>query len=114
AEILADFYGPAYYGTIAGISGLLIGVAQAASPLLAGLIHDWAGGYTAVMWMFCAAAGLAIIAATIAQRRAPGRPTVVKPAPQSLARSRPRSRLRGGGSEHGVYASKIAAEQTTG
>jgi MFS family permease len=73
ADLLADFYGPVHYGAIGGISAFFIGVAQAVSPLMAGLIHDRSGGYGAVMWVLCAAVGLAIIAATVAERSAPAR-----------------------------------------
>jgi cyanate permease len=43
-------------------------LAQAAGPLLSGLLHDWTGGYTGSLEGFAALAFLSILAALAARR----------------------------------------------
>ena len=42
----ADYFGRANYGAIRGLALSAQVLAQAAGPLLSGVLHDWTGGYT--------------------------------------------------------------------
>jgi predicted MFS family arabinose efflux permease len=64
AAAIADLYGPAGYGTIAGVMGAVTTVARAAAPVTAAL-YAAAAGYTALLWSL---AGLAAVAAALAYR----------------------------------------------
>jgi MFS family permease len=64
AAAVADLYGPAGYGTIAGVMGAVTTVARAAAPVAAAL-YAAAAGYTTLLWTL---AGLAIVAAALAYR----------------------------------------------
>ena len=46
AALVAEFYGPAHYGGISGVSAFCITVAQALGPDSAGITFDYYGSYT--------------------------------------------------------------------
>ena len=64
ATAVADLYGPAAYGTIAGVAALMTTGARAAGPV-AGAIYAVAFGYDALFWTL---AGLSAVAAGLAYR----------------------------------------------
>jgi OFA family oxalate/formate antiporter-like MFS transporter len=64
----ADYFGRANYGAIRGLALPAQVLAQAAGPLLSGLLHDWTGGYTRSLECFTALAFLSILAALAARR----------------------------------------------
>jgi predicted MFS family arabinose efflux permease len=62
AAAIADLYGPAGYGTIAGVMGAVTTVARAAAPVTAA-VYAAAVGYTALLWTLAAlATGAALLA----------------------------------------------------
>jgi MFS family permease len=62
AAAIADHYGPAAYGTIAGVAAAVTTVARAAAPVTAAL-YAAAAGYTALLWTLAVlAAGAAALA----------------------------------------------------
>jgi MFS family permease len=66
AALVADFYGPAEYGSISGILALITTAARAAAPLGASLLHDWANGYRDVFWVMIAVSVVATLAVLMA------------------------------------------------
>jgi predicted MFS family arabinose efflux permease len=64
ATALADLYGPADYGTIAGVAGLTTKLARATGPVAAALFAA-ALGYGALLWTLAA---LSALAAALAHR----------------------------------------------
>ena len=70
----ADYFGRANYGAIRGLALSAQVLAQAAGPLLSGMLHDWTGNYTRSLECFTALSFLSILAALAARRprRAPG------------------------------------------
>jgi hypothetical protein len=64
ATAIADRYGSAAYGTIAGVAGGLTTAARAAGPFAAAL-YAAAVGYTTLLWTLAA---LALAAAVLAHR----------------------------------------------
>jgi MFS family permease len=64
AAAIADHYGAAGYGTIAGVAGAVTTAARAAAPVTAA-VYAVAVGYTAVLWTL---AVLAVLAAVLAYR----------------------------------------------
>jgi predicted MFS family arabinose efflux permease len=53
ATVVADLYGPAAYGTIAGVAALTTTGARAAGPV-AGAVYAAAFGYPALLWTLAA------------------------------------------------------------
>jgi MFS family permease len=71
AALIAEFYGPAEYGSISGILALIITGARATGPLGASLLYDWTGGYDVVLWVLIAlsiAATLSVLMAEPGER----------------------------------------------
>jgi sugar phosphate permease len=70
----ADYFGRANYGAIRGLALSAQVLAQAAGPLMSGILHDWTGNYTRSLECFTALSFLSILAALAARRprRAPG------------------------------------------
>jgi MFS family permease len=66
AALVAEFYGPAEYGSINGLVALISTAARAIAPLGASLLHDWSGGYSAVLWTLVAISLAATIAVLLA------------------------------------------------
>ena len=64
----ADYFGRANYGAIRGLALSAQVLAQAAGPLLSGVLHDWTGGYTRSFECFAVLSSLSILAALAARR----------------------------------------------
>jgi MFS transporter, OFA family, oxalate/formate antiporter len=64
----ADYFGRESFGAIRGVALSLQVLAQAAGPLLSGALRDWSGAYTLSLTVFASVAGLAALAALVAQR----------------------------------------------
>lgn len=64
----ADYFGRESYGAIRGVALSLQVTAQAAGPLVSGMLRDWSGDYTDSLLLFGALAALAIAAALTARR----------------------------------------------
>lgn len=69
----ADYFGRESYGAIRGVALSLQVTAQAAGPLVSGMLRDWSGDYTDSLLLFGALAALAIAVALTARR--PGHPS---------------------------------------
>ncbi|MGH2558539.1 MAG: MFS transporter [Thermomicrobiales bacterium] len=67
AALIAEFYGPAEYGSISGVLALIITGARATGPLGASLLYDWTGGYDAVLWVLIALSVAATVAVLMAE-----------------------------------------------
>jgi OFA family oxalate/formate antiporter-like MFS transporter len=64
----ADYFGRESYGAIRGLALSMQILAQAAGPLLSGVLRDWSGDYTFSLSLFGALAALAAVAALAARR----------------------------------------------
>jgi hypothetical protein len=64
ASVVADLYGPAAYGSIAGVAALTTTGARAVGPFAAAVFAATLG-YSALLWTL---AGLSVAAATLAYR----------------------------------------------
>ena len=64
----ADYFGRESYGAIRGVALSLQVTAQAAGPLVSGMLRDWTGTYTDSLLLFGALASLAVIAALAARQ----------------------------------------------
>jgi MFS family permease len=64
----ADYFGRESYGAIRGVALSLQVVAQAAGPLVSGMLRDWSGNYTDSLILFGVLAALAVVAALLARR----------------------------------------------
>jgi MFS transporter, OFA family, oxalate/formate antiporter len=64
----ADYFGRESFGAIRGVALSLQVLSQAAGPLVSGALRDWSGNYTLSLTLFGSLAGLAIVAALVAQR----------------------------------------------
>ena len=64
----ADYFGRAHYGAIRGLALSAQVLAQAAGPLLSGVLRDWTGNYTRSLECFAALSFLSILAALAARR----------------------------------------------
>lgn len=71
----ADYFGRESYGAIRGVVLAMQVTAQAAGPLVSGMLRDWTGNYTDALLLFGGLAALAFVVATSA----------VRPRSQSLA-----------------------------
>ena len=67
----ADYYGRRSYGAIRGVALTFQVLAQAAGPLLSGVLRDATGTYALSLECFATLASLAIIAALLARPPAP-------------------------------------------
>jgi MFS family permease len=70
----ADHFGRQSYGAIRGISLSIQVLAQAAGPLLSGVLRDRSGSYELPLWCFAGLAALAAAAALFARPPAPAAP----------------------------------------
>ncbi len=71
----ADYFGRRNFGAIRGATLTIQVTAQAAGPLLSGVLRDWTGSYTASHTTFAALAGLAVVIALfVAAPQPPPRP----------------------------------------
>jgi len=64
----ADYFGRESYGAIRGVALSLQVLAQAAGPVLSGVLRDWSGNYTDSLILFGILASLAAVAALAARR----------------------------------------------
>lgn len=71
ASAVADFYGPAYYGSIGGMVGMFVTGARTFAPVGAGALSASLGSYVPVLWMLAAGSALAAVAMFLAQRLVP-------------------------------------------
>lgn len=71
ASSVADFYGPAHYGSIGGVVGMFVTGARTLAPVGAGTMSAALGGYTPVLWMLASGSALAAVAMFMAQRLVP-------------------------------------------
>ena len=67
----ADYYGRRSYGAIRGVALTFQVLAQAAGPLLSGVLRDATGSYALSLECFAALSVLAVIAALFARPPAP-------------------------------------------
>ena len=70
AALMADIFGPARYASISGVMILFVTGARALGPVMAGEIHDLAGGYTVVFGALVASSTIAAGSVLIGQRAA--------------------------------------------
>lgn len=61
----ADYFGRRSFGAIRGVSLAIQVTAQAAGPLLSGVLRDWTGDYSASLTTFATLGGLAALAALL-------------------------------------------------
>jgi MFS family permease len=71
ALAVADFYGPAHYGSIGGVVGMFVTGARTLAPVGAGAMSAALGGYAPVLWTLAAGSALATIAMFVAHRLVP-------------------------------------------
>ena len=64
----ADYFGRANYAAIRSVALSAQVLAQAAGPLLSGVLHDWTGDYKLSLQCFAVLSGLSILAALMARR----------------------------------------------
>lgn len=64
----ADYFGRESYGAIRGVALSLQVTAQAAGPLVSGMLRDWSGTYTDSLLLFGGLAALAVLAALAARQ----------------------------------------------
>lgn len=62
-----DYFGRASFGAIRGIALSVQVLAQAAGPLLSGILHDWSGSYNLSLQCFAVLSGLSLLAALLAR-----------------------------------------------
>ena len=70
--LLAEYYGPAQYGSISGVLALFLAGAQALAPIGAGALYAGFGSYTPVIWILAALSLVSV--AAVAQARMHGWP----------------------------------------
>ena len=63
----ADYYGRVSYGAIRGIALPVQVLAQAAGPLLSGMLRDWSGSYLLSLWCFVVLSALSVASALMAR-----------------------------------------------
>jgi MFS family permease len=68
AALVADLYGPTYYGQINGVLALFVTGSRALAPVSAGAVHDWAGSYEAMLWGLLVASAIATGAVLLVRR----------------------------------------------
>lgn len=71
ASSVADFYGPAHYGSIGGVIGMFVTGARTLAPVGAGTMSAALGGYAPVLWTLASGSALAAVAMFMAQRLVP-------------------------------------------
>jgi MFS family permease len=63
ATMIADLYGSAFYGSVAGISAACATAARAIAPVTAAGVYVAFGGYRPLFWLLAASAAIAALAA---------------------------------------------------
>lgn len=69
----ADYFGRRNFGAIRGVALTIQVAAQAAGPLLSGILRDWTGTYTTSLLCFAGLSAGAMLAALLVRAPAPGR-----------------------------------------
>jgi MFS family permease len=69
ATALADAYGSAFYGSIAGLAAACASGARAVAPVVAAGAYVAFGGYRPLIWLLVASSVLAALSAQVANRR---------------------------------------------
>jgi MFS family permease len=70
AALVAEFYGPLFYGAISGIVAFFLTGARSLAPVGAGVLYQAAGGYDVLLWVLIAASSAAVAAIVLAERSA--------------------------------------------
>jgi MFS family permease len=70
AALVAEFYGPASYGSISGMLGLFLTGARALAPVGAAWGHDIGGGYEPVLWLLVVVSAIGAVAVVLAETSA--------------------------------------------
>jgi MFS family permease len=73
AAIRADYFGSAAFGTIMGLSSLIVMLGMITGPLVAGILADRTGSYRVAFAVLAVLAGLGSVAFLLARRPAPPR-----------------------------------------
>jgi PGF-CTERM protein len=73
SAIRADYFGAAAFGTITGISSMIVMLGMMGGPLLAGILADRTGSYVPGFSVLAALAALGSVAFVLARRPAPAR-----------------------------------------
>lgn len=77
AALIADFYGPAYYGRISSVLSLFLTGSRAIAPVGAGLLYTLNGGYGPVLWALTIGSALGTVAVLFADHRPGSVPVAV-------------------------------------
>lgn len=70
AALVAEFYGPAHYGSISGVLAFCITMARALGPVSVGIAFDHFGSYTVPFWVLTGVSIAAAFAILMAERAA--------------------------------------------
>lgn len=70
AALVAEFYGPAHYGSISGVLAFCITVARALGPVSVGIAFDYFGSYDVPFWVLTGVSIGSAIAILMAERAA--------------------------------------------
>jgi MFS family permease len=70
AALVADYYGRAYYGSIAAALGLFVVGGRAIAPVAVGIVRDRTGQYATAFWVMAALSLAAAAAVYVAERLA--------------------------------------------
>jgi cyanate permease len=70
AALVAEFYGPAHYGSISGVLAFCITMARALGPVSVGIPFDHFGSYTVPSWVLTGVSIAAAFAILMAERAA--------------------------------------------
>jgi cyanate permease len=70
ASLIAEFYGAAHYGSIAGFLGLFLTGSRAVAPVGAGAWYDLIGSYHPALWTLAALSVASAVAVVVAERQA--------------------------------------------
>lgn len=70
AALVAEFYGPASYGSVSGMLGLFLNGARTLAPVGAAWGHDIGGGYELVLWLLVVMSAIGAVAIVLAETSA--------------------------------------------
>ena len=70
AALVAEFYGPAAYGSISGMLGVFLNGARALAPVGAAWGHDIGGSYEPALWTLAAVSAAGAVAVVLAEASA--------------------------------------------
>lgn len=68
AALVAEFYGPLFYGSISGILAFFLTGARSLAPVGAGVLYQAAGGYDVLLWVLVVASAVSAAAIVVAER----------------------------------------------